>query len=92
MDRDGLRSFLVDPGKTWRWNRGEAEGYHAVELRSDSLRWFFWSHDIAEGVGGPTNEHHQTVRAFLQDGPPVDAPSHVVAIVRAHLERGNEAR
>ena len=86
MDRDRLRAFLADPGKTWRWNRGEAEGYHAVELRSDLLRWFFWSHDIAEGVGGATNEHTQTVAEFLAGGPPVEVPPHVVQAVRAHLE------
>lgn len=87
MDRDRLRSFLRDPGKTWRWNRGEAEGYHAVELRGGQLRWYRWSHDIAEGAGGAVDEHTQSVEDFLADGPPVEAPAHVVSTVRAHLEK-----
>ena len=86
MDRDRLRDFLKDPSTTWRWNRGEVEGYHAVELRGDELRWFRWSHDIAEGEGGAVDEHRQSVAEFLADGPPVQAPPHVVEAVRRHLE------
>jgi hypothetical protein len=87
MDRDRLRAFLKDPGTTWRWNRGEADGYRAVELRGDTLRWFTWSHDIAEGAGGETDVHTQSVSAFLSGGAPTDAPEHVVATVKAHLEQ-----
>ncbi len=87
MDRERLHAFLKDPGTTWRWNRGEAEGYRAVELRGDTLRWFVWSHDIAEGAGGETDLHTQSVSEFLASGPPVEAPEHVVATVKAHLEQ-----
>lgn len=87
MDRDRLRAFLKDPGTTWRWNRGEADGYRAVELRGDTLRWFTWSHDIAEGAGGETDVHTQSVAEFRLGGAPVDAPEHVVATVKAHLEQ-----
>lgn len=87
MDRERLRSFLKDPGKTWRWNRGEVDGYRGVELRGDTLRWFTWSHDIAEGDGGATDEHTQSVAEFLASGPPIEVPPNVVATVKAHLEQ-----
>jgi len=87
MDRERLSAFLKDPGKTWRWNRGEADGYRGVELRGKTLRWFTWSHDIAEGAGGEVDVHTQLVSEFLLGGPPVEAPEHVVATVRAHLEK-----
>jgi hypothetical protein len=87
-ERDArLREWLSDPGKTWRWNRGEVEGYRAVELRGDRLRWFQWSHEIADGEGGAQGEVWQGVEDFLASGPGIDGvPEGLVASIRAHLE------
>ncbi len=85
LDRDALRARLAAPSKTWRWNRGGVDGYDAVEVRGDVVRWYRWSHDIAEGVGGAQDEVFQSVDAFLADGPGRKAPPPIVEEVRAFV-------
>ncbi|MEM9862841.1 MAG: hypothetical protein AAF938_14675 [Myxococcota bacterium] len=85
MNRDAMRAWLDEPGKTWRWNQGEADGYEAVELRGKRLRWYRWSHAF-EG-GGAVDEVLQPTASFLRDGPPRPVP----ARVREALERAISA-
>ena len=88
MHRDRLRAWLEDPGRTWRWNRGQTDGYRGVEARGDTLRWFSWSHDIAQGEGGVVEEVQQSAETFLRDGAPVDGvPPPVIEALRARLTR-----
>lgn len=86
MNRDALKAWLDEPSKTWRWNSGQVDGYHAVEVRGDTLRWYSWSHEYADG--GVQNERRQTREAFMRDGAPTNAPAQVVEALRAHLSRG----
>ena len=83
MNRDALKAWLGQPAQTWRWNAGEVDGYHAVEVRGDSLRWYTWSH---EG-GGAKDEVLQSAEAFTRDGAPTSAPAPVIDALRAHLQK-----
>ena len=84
MDRDAeLRRWLATPRRTWRWNRGETEGYDAVEASGAVLRWYRWSHR-AEG-GGAHDLVLQAREAFLRDGPPRPTPAGGLDQLRAHL-------
>lgn len=85
MNRDALKAWLGQPTKTWRWNSGEVGGYHAVEARGDSLRWYSWSHEYADG--GAQNEVVQSAEAFNREGAPVNAPPPVIDALRAHLQK-----
>lgn len=58
---------------TYRWNDGvSAERYEAVEVRSDGLFWYGWSH--LHGVGR-TDEATQSFDDFLARGPLRPMPS-----------------
>lgn len=53
--------------RTLRWSDGEStDGYHAVDVGRDGLTWFDWSHIHGEGR---IERGHQTLAAFLADGP-----------------------
>ena len=81
---DEIRSRMGSRDHTWRWNRGETDGYDAVELRGERLLWYHWSHDF-EG-GGRQREQMQSVSDFLHEGAPMDGvPARVVQAVRARL-------
>lgn len=82
MKRPDLHSWLKEPGKTWRWNRGETDGYDAVEARGERLRWYRWSHD-----DGPYDVLWQPKSLFLASGPPRAVPSAVKDAVVAYLNQ-----
>ncbi|MBX3249687.1 MAG: hypothetical protein KF901_21095 [Myxococcales bacterium] len=87
MDRERLDRWLAGPRRTWRWNRGDATRYTAVEATGRGLRWFRWSHEV-EG-GGMSDEIHQAHATFLASGPPetmADAPPTVQRELRAWIE------
>jgi hypothetical protein len=84
VNRDALKAWLDQPTKTWRWNSGEVGGYHAVEARGDSLRWYTWSHDAD---GSVQNEVQQSAEAFTRDGAPTNAPAPVIEALRAHFRK-----
>lgn len=77
MDRDALRRFLEDPGRTLRWNRGERLGYEAVEIRAGRLIWFRWAHELGERV----EVVEQSAAEYARDGAPRSAPPRVLAAV-----------
>lgn len=85
MNRDALKAWLDQPTKTWRWNSGEVDGYHAVEIRGDALRWYTWSHEYTDG--GVRNEVTQSAEAFAREGAATSAPLQVIEALRAHLEK-----
>ncbi|MCB9602813.1 MAG: hypothetical protein H6721_26335 [Sandaracinus sp.] len=78
MDRERLQSWLEGKRRTWRWNRGDASRYVAVEATNHALRWYRWSHEMEEG--GPSDELHQTHAAFRSVGAPTayDVPPGVL--------------
>lgn len=87
MDRDRLESWLRGPRRTWRWNRGDATCYAAVEATSRALRWYRWSHELEDG--GSSDELHQTLAAFVAAGPPpgfTDAPAGVLRELREWID------
>lgn len=87
MDRERLNDWLQGPRRTWRWNRGDATRYVAVEATPLSLRWYRWSHEI--DAGGLSHELHQTHAAFLAIGAPEslgDVPPGVLRELRAWID------
>jgi hypothetical protein len=62
---------------TYRWNDGvDGERYDAVELRTDDLVWYAWSHRHGQGRH---DEATQSFEAFLRDGPLRTMPAHAAA-------------
>jgi hypothetical protein len=62
--------------RTLRWSDGESTGgYHAVDVGPDGLTWFDWSHVHGEGR---IERGHQTLSAFLADGPLFPPPPSVL--------------
>lgn len=87
MDRERLQSWLEGPRRTWRWNRGDATRYVAVEATSRSLRWYRWSHEVEDG--GVSDELLQTHAAFVAAGAPEsfgDAPPSVLRELREWID------
>jgi hypothetical protein len=87
MDRERLQSWLEGPRRTWRWNRGDATRYAAVEATSRSLRWYRWSHEMEDG--GVSDELLQTHAAFVSVGAPEsfgDTPAGVLRELREWID------
>lgn len=84
MDRDRLQRWLKSTHRTWRWNRGDAESYEAVETTDDGLRWFRWSHAIRDdGLNGEHDVEVQPWADYRASGPRRSMPGEL----RAELER-----
>jgi hypothetical protein len=80
--------------RTFRWNDGTStEGYDAVELDDAGLVWFRWSH--RHGAGGRREAGRQTFAGFLEAGPLLTPPAHLLAelerIARARCDADSDA-
>ena len=89
FDRQKLARWLTDPGQTWRWNRGDAEHYDAVELRDSQIKWYRWSHET-----GATNVITQTIQTYIMEGPPtsLSAPKAVLTQLTTALTKRQTSR
>jgi hypothetical protein len=67
MDRSRLQAWIRDTRRTWRWRQPGFDGYEAVEATGDGLRWYRWSHEIADG--GPSAVELQSYAHFFEQGP-----------------------
>jgi hypothetical protein len=80
--------------RTFRWNDGTStEGYEAVELDEAGLSWFRWSH--LHGAGGRIETGRQTFAAFLEAGPLLAPPPHLLAelerLARSRCDAASDA-
>ena len=77
MDRAALESWLHKTSRTFRWNDpDDPDGYEAVEVGSEGLRWYRWSHRFREdGVHGEYDVCVQTEAEFLRRGPARELPA-----------------
>lgn len=84
------RAPLFSQNRAFRWNQeGDVDGYSGVDVRSDDLVWYTWSH-IPGPQGGRQNERTQTHDDFVRNGPPprppdAPVPVSIIAAVRSFI-------